>query len=157
MKAIHMTKLHVAGVLAASILALAACGKKDESPKPKTESTPITGSPAQGVQVATIVLGDSLGPQKKVTQPTDSFGKKDTIYASVDTTGAGTAVLKAKWTFRAEGSEVLVREDSQTVSPTGPATSEFHVSKPDGWPSGSYRVDISLAGNPAGSKSFTVK
>ena len=152
-----MTKLKLAGVLAASLLALAACGKKDEPPKPKTESSPITVAPTQGVQVASIALGDSLGPQKRVTQPADSFRQKDTIYASVDTTGSGTAELKAKWTYRADGKDVLVREDSQTVTPTGPATSEFHVSKPDGWPTGDYRVDISLAGNPAGSKAFTVK
>ena len=68
-----------------------------------------------------------------------------------------TAELKAKWTYRNNGADVLVREDSQTVSPSGPATSEFHVSKPDGWPVGDYRVDISLAGSPAASKSFTVK
>jgi hypothetical protein len=151
-----MRKLQLFGVIAAAVLALAACGKKDEPPKPKTDLSPITAAPA-GVNVAGIVLGDSLGPQKKVTQPADRFGKKDTIYAAVDTTGTGTAVLKAKWTYRANGADVLVREDSQTITPTGPATSEFHVAKPDGWPEGVYRVDISLAGNPAGSKTFTVK
>jgi len=151
-----MRKIRLFGVLAAAVLALAACGKKDEPPKPRTELPPITAAPA-GVHVAGIVLGDALGPQKKVTQPADSFGRKDTIYASVDTTGTGTAVLKAKWTYRADGADVMVREDSQTITPTGPATSEFHVAKPDGWPLGAYRVDISLAGNPAGSKTFTVK
>ena len=156
MKALPMRKLQLFGVFAAAVLALAACGKKDEPPKPRTETTPITVAPA-GVHVAGINLGDSLGPQKKVTQPTDVFGKKDTIYAAVDTTGTGTAILNAKWTYRANGSDVLVREDSQTITPTGPATSEFHVSKPDGWPEGAYRVDITLAGDPAGSKTFTVK
>jgi len=157
MKAIPMRKLKLLGVFAAAILALAACGKKDEPPKPKTESLPpITVAPA-GVRVSGIVLGDSLGPQKRITQPTDTFGKKDTIYAVVDTTGAGTAVLKAKWTYRANGNDVMVREDTQTITPSGPATSEFHVSKPDGWPEGAYRVDVTLAGDPAGSKTFTVK
>ena len=154
-----MRKLHLFGILAAAVLTIAACGKKDE-PKPTTSATtptPTLPAPAAGVQVVAISLGDALGPQKRVTQPTDSFGTKDTIYASVDTTGAGTAVLRAKWTYRSSGTDVLVREDSQSVSPTGPATSEFHVSKPDGWPTGDYRVEISVAGNPAGSKTFTVK
>lgn len=154
-----MRKLHLAAVLAASVLTLASCGKKADAPKTGSAPTPTSTAPAPaaGVQVAGITLGDSLGPQKKVTQPADRFGSKDTIYASVDTTGAGTAELKAKWTYRANGQDVLVREDSQTVSPSGPATSEFHVSKPDGWPVGDYRVDIAVAGNPAGSKTFTVK
>jgi hypothetical protein len=150
--------LHLLGMLAAAILTLSACGKKDEAPK--TTTAPASASspaPAAGVQVTGIALGDALGPQKKVTQPTDSFGRMDTIYAAVDTMGSGTAELKAKWTYSANGSDVLVHEDSQKVSATGPATSEFHVSKPDGWPLGTYRVDIMLAGNNAGSKTFTVK
>ena len=159
MKANPMRKLQLIGVFAAAALALAACGKKDEAPR--TTNAPSTTNaapaPSAGIQVASISLGDSLGPQKRVTQPAESFGTKDTIYASVDTTGSGTAELKAKWTYRANGSDVLVREDSQTVSPTGPATSEFHVSKPDGWPAGDYRVDITLAGSNAGSKAFRVK
>lgn len=153
-----MRKLHLAAALAASILTLASCGKNEV---PKTAPAPTTTStapaPAAGVQVSSIALGDSLGPQKRVTQPADKFGSKDTIYASVDTTGTGTAVLKAKWTYRANGQDVLVREDTQTVSVTGPATSEFHVSKPDGWPAGDYKVEIALAGNPAGTKSFSVQ
>ena len=151
-----MRKLQLLGVLAAAVLALAACGKKDEAPRTTTPPPPITAAPA-GVHVATIALGDSLGPEKKVTQPADRFGPKDTIYVSIDTTGAGTAVLKAKWAYRSNGTDVLVREDSQTISPTGPATSEFHVSKPDGWPVGDYRVDITLADTSAGTKTFTVK
>ena len=149
---------HLFAVFAAAVLGLSACGKKDAPPKPTTAPTTTTApTPSAAVQVTGITLGDSLGPQKRVTQPAESFGRKDTIYASVDTTGSGTAELKAKWTYRNNGADVLVREDSQTVSPSGPATSEFHVSKPDGWPTGDYRIDITLAGNPAGGKAFTVK
>jgi hypothetical protein len=43
------------------------------------------------------------------------------------------------------------------IAPTGPATTEFHISKPSGWPAGKYKVEISADGAPAGSKEFEVK
>ena len=75
----------------------------------------------------------------------------------MDTIGTGAATLKAKWTYRKNGQETVVKEDTQTIAPTGPARSEFHVSKPDGWPSGDYRVDIFVADKAAQTKTFTVK
>ena len=104
-----------------------------------------------------ITLGNAIGAGKKVSQASDSFAKKDTIYAVVDTTGSGTATLKAKWTYRKGGQESLVKEDKQTITPTGPASSEFHISKPDGWPAGDYQVEIFVDDKPARSKAFTVK
>ena len=134
-----MNKKYILATLAALILTLNACGKKEEAPKPQSAPAP-TSIPAPvpppamaGVTVGSITLGNAIGASKKVTQASDSFGKKDTIYASVDTTGSGSATLKAKWTYRKGGQESLVKEDRQTIAPTGPASSEFHISKPDGW------------------------
>jgi hypothetical protein len=145
-------------VLAALLLALTACGKKEE-PVKKVEAppAPTAPAPAAGVTVSAINLGTAVGPDKKVTKGTDTFGTKDTIYASVDTTGSGTATLKAKWTFRRDGKEAIVKEDTMTIAPTGAATNEFHISKPDGWPVGNYQVEIFVADKSAGTKTFTVK
>jgi hypothetical protein len=149
------------GVLAAFVLALGAC-KKEEAPKtspvPPTTSapSPVPAPPAAGVTVGTITLGKGVGADKKVTQTADSFGTKDTIYASVATSGAGTATLKAKWTYRKGGQQTVVKEDTQTIQATGPASSEFHISKPDGWPAGDYQVEIFIDDKPAGTKTFTV-
>ena len=151
-----MHKIYILGMVAALILALNGCGKKEEAPKP--ESIPVpTSAPAPGVTVLTITLGNAIGADKKPTQATDSFGKKDTIYASVDTAGAGTATLKAKWTYRTNGQEATVKEDTQTIALTGPARNEFHISKPDGWPAGNYQVEIFVADKSAGTKTSTVK
>jgi hypothetical protein len=157
MKATPMNKLNILGILAVAILA-AGCDKKVQAPTtaPTTTSTAPSAAPA-GVNVTGITLGNAIGDQKKVTQASTSFAKNDTIYASVDTAGAGTATLNAKWTYTANGKEVPVREDTQTVTATGPATSEFHVSKPDGWPAGDYKVEISSAGKAADTRTFTVK
>ena len=50
-----------------------------------------------------------------------------------------------------------MKEEKQTIAPTGPASSEFHISKPDGWPVGDYQVEIFVDDKSAQSKSFTVK
>ena len=136
---------------------MSACGKKEEAPRPPSIPAPSTTTAPAGVTVSMISLGKALGTGKKVAQSADSFGTKDTIYASVDTAGTGTATLKAKWTYRKNGQEAIVKEDTQTIVTTGAATSEFHVSKPDGWPTGDYQVEIFVADKSAGSKTFTVK
>ena len=102
-------------------------------------------------------MGNAVDADKKVTQTGDSFGKKDTIYVSVDTTGSGTAKLRAKWSYKKNGKEVLVKDDAETIAPTGPAASELHISKPDGWPAGEYQVEVFLDDKPVGTKTFTVK
>lgn len=145
-------------ILAVLALTLSGCGKKDEPPKPTTSApTSTLPGPAAGVAVAAITLGNGIGPQKQVITASDSFARNDTIYASVNTTGTGNTTLKAKWTFRANDQDVPVREDSQAINPTGPATSEFHVSKPDGWPAGAYKVEISTSGGSSATRTFTVK
>jgi hypothetical protein len=153
-----MHNKYMLAFLGALLLTLNACGKKEEAPKPQPAPAPTTSIPVPaGVSVATITLGNGIGASKKVTQAADSFGRKDTIYASVDTSGTGSAKLKAKWTYRKDGKEALVKEDTQTITPTGAASSEFHISKPDGWPAGDYQVEIFVDDKSAGTKSFTVK
>jgi hypothetical protein len=78
----------------------------------------------------------------------------DTIYVSVRTEGgASSARLSARWTYE-DGQ--LVGDSTQTVSASGSAVTEFHVSKPDGWPEGRYKVEVSLDGAPAGQREFRV-
>lgn len=155
-----MTKLRVVLVLAALALGLAGC--KKESPTQPPAATPApqaqTSPPAAGaVSVSNISLGKALGPDKKVAAATDTFGKGDTIYAVVETTGSDRATLKAKWTYHKGDKTASVSEDSKTISPSGPAATEFHVSKPDGWPLGDYQVEISLNDKSVGTKKFVVK
>jgi len=156
-----MNRNYLYVLLTAAALALAACGKKEEPPKPAAApAPPPVAAPAPapaGVTAGMVSLGSAIGADKKVTSATESFAKGDTFYVSVDTTGAGTADLKAKWTYHKDGQVAVVKEDSQTINPTGPATSEFHVSKPDGWPAGEYQVEVLLGDKPVGVKKFAVK
>ena len=143
--------------LAAS-LALAACGKKEEAATPAADATPPPAAAAPtapaAVSVASIDLGNAVGADQKVTTATSSFTPMDPIYAAVSTSGSGTATIGAKWTYQ-DGQ--TVKEDSKSIAPTGPATTSFQISKPDGWPAGNYKVEISLNGQPAGSKDFSVR
>lgn len=148
--------------LVSTALAIAACGKKEEpapaptpAPAPSVESAPAP-APA-GIAVSSVTAGSAIGADKKVTVATDSFAPTDTMYVSVNTTGSGTANLSAKWTYHKGGKVAVVQEDSMSVDSTGPATHEFHVSKPDGWPAGDYQVEVILDGQSAGTKKLTVK
>ncbi|MEO7725932.1 MAG: hypothetical protein ABIS45_01610 [Burkholderiales bacterium] len=143
-------------VLAASMLLLGACGKKD-TPPVSPPPPPAASTAEAGVTVSAVRLGRAIGGDKRVTTATDTFSPKDTIYAEVATTGAGAATLKAKWTYSKDGKTVDVKQDSMQISPAGPATNEFHVSKPDGWPMGEYAVEIMVNGKSEGTHRFDVK
>jgi hypothetical protein len=109
--------------------------------------------------VASVDLGKAVGPDKKVTAAAATFGVHDTIYASVNTNGAGeNASIGAKWSFvKKDGSLVSVNETSQTITAAGPAATEFHIVKATPWPKGKYKVEITLNGAVAGSKEFDVQ
>ena len=157
------SKLRLFAVVAATAIALAACGKKEPPPPPPPPPAPAPmPAPAPppapvGVTLSAVTLGKAVGADKKVSAATEAFAKGDTIHASIDTTGAGSATLVAKWTFTKDGKTVPVKEDSATITPTGPATTEFHISKPDGWPVGNYSVEILLDGKSVATKSFKVQ
>ena len=150
----------------AGALTIAACNKSPENapapattpppaPAPAATPPPAATPAAQGVSVTSVDLGTAVGADQKVTSPTTTFSPKDTIYAAVSTTGAASnATLGAKWTYQ-DGQ--TVNDSSQTIAPTGPAVTTFHISKPDGWPAGNYKVEISLDGNAVSSKDFSVK
>jgi hypothetical protein len=154
---------HLALVAAASIV-LAACGKNEPPPPPPPPPAPAPAPappppppPPAGVTLSSVNLGKAVGADKKVSAATEVFAKGDTIHASIDTTGAGSATVLAKWSFTKDGKTVPVKEESATLNATGPATTEFHISKPDGWPAGNYQVEILVNGKSASTKSFKVQ
>jgi hypothetical protein len=127
------------------------CGKKQAAPPPAPAPAP---APVAAVSVATIQLGNAVGADKQVLAPSAEFRPTDTIYAAVNTAGASAGTtLTAKWIYQ-DGQ--VVHQESLTIAPTGPAVTDFQISKPDGWPAGDYRVEISIDGNPAGSAAFRV-
>jgi hypothetical protein len=145
-------------------IALFGCKKKEEVPPAEATVTPApvetpAATPAPvPFRVTSIDLGKAIGPDKKVTEATTTFAPGDTLYAVATSEGeAPTAVkLTAKWTFGDKGQSV--KDDDQTISAVGgPTVTEFHVSKPGGWPVGHYKVEILVDGVSAGVKELDVK
>ena len=135
-------------------LAVGSCSKKSSTETP-AEQTSVAPPPAAAISVTAVELGRSVGGDKRVVDKTMEFKPNDTIYASVLTTGsAPSTVLKARWTYQ-DGQ--VVNESEETIAPTGDAATEFHISKPDGWPTGKYKVEILLNGTPVQTQEFEVK
>lgn len=140
-------------------LSLAACNKDRDADTIREEPGAVstTLAPARTMQVTDLKLGRSIGADGRVAEDRDDFAPNDTIYAVVSTEGtpatAG-ARLTARWTFE-DGQ--LVDESNQDIAPTGPALTEFHVSKASGWPEGKYTVTVLLDGNEVKSEDFTVQ
>ena len=142
-----------AALLAGTSLGLA-CKKPEPAPAPAPAPVAVAPAPA-GVSVVAINLGNAVGADKKVVQVMTDFKPSDTIYAAVATSGtAASATIAAKWLYGAEGQ--LVSEESIAIAPTGDAVTDFQISKPDGWPVGDYRVEITLDGKPSGNAAFRV-
>jgi hypothetical protein len=138
----------------------AACNKKSDTTLTDTSAlgttTATVAIDTSPIRVSDIQVGKAVGSDMKVGNQTTSFGVRDTMYVSVITDGAAKdAKLTAKWTFN--GNKV-VKESSQTISPTGGTTAtEFHIDKATAWPKGKYLVQVSLNGVSAGTKDLEVK
>jgi hypothetical protein len=144
-------------ICAIGLLPLATACNRDNADEEVQTSPPATNAANDAVRVTEVDVGRSIGADKRINDnaATDEFGRNDTIYASVATEGnASGAALSARWTF--EDGQV-VDESSQTIAGSGPAVTEFHISKPDGWPVGKYKVEIRLNGQTVESKDFEVK
>ena len=123
----------------------------DVAPPPAAEAAP------GALSVADVELGKSVGPDMRVDDnaDTDDFAPMDTIYASIETRGAGNnATLTARWTYQ-DGQ--VVDETSRTISPTGTTFTEFHIVKPDGFPAGEYTVEVLLNGATVERSDFEVR
>lgn len=151
--------LAIATALLATV-ALAGCKKKDDMATTTPATTepmpaPVETAPAPAATPATVTsvdLGNAVGADNKVTTASTSFAKADTIHASVATDGAA-GKLNAKWTY--QDGQTVDSQDKDVAA--GMQVTDFSISKPDGWPAGKYKVEISLDGAVVQSRDFEVK
>ena len=146
--------------------ALVGCKKKEEpAPLPPVATEPAPTAPAPAPMAATasvtaVDLGNAVGADMRVTAPMSSFAPKDTIYAAVSTASSDPAAsvpvkLGAKWTH--VDSSQTVHEETRDINFTGSGVTDFQISKPDGWPTGKYKVEVSLDGTVVQTREFDVK
>ncbi|HTS82565.1 MAG TPA: hypothetical protein VMH40_18325 [Myxococcaceae bacterium] len=151
--------LRNAALVGLSLLVLSGCKKEEPPPPPPPPVTPAPPPPPPPVpfRVTGADLGKGIQPDNTVQTVTDTFGPKDTIYLSVTSVGmAPQAVLVARWTFGPK--DVPVHDETRTLTPQSekPLHTEFHVSKPSGWPPGNYKVVVTADGQAVQTKTFTV-
>ena len=84
----------------------------------------------------------------------DVFFKPDeTVYVSLLSDDPGYGTITVRWLFNG----TVVSEAKRDVSYTRAAATEFHLQNSGGFPQGSYRVEILINGEPAGSRDFRVE
>jgi hypothetical protein len=153
MQSFTKTALARAAAFSLAVLAISACGKKADETSTQTSGGAIAAAPGT-VQVADVTIGRGVSADKHVANQTDSFSARDTIYASVHTTGsAPNTNIAARWTFQ-DGQ--VVNESTETIAPSGDAYTEFHISKPSGWPAGKYTLHVLVNNQEVQTKDFTV-
>ena len=142
-----------------AILGVAGCGKKEEPAAKAPQPVAAAAKAPATMSVMNLDLGTAVGADMRITQPATSFGPMDTIIVAISTTTSDpTSVvsgkLGAKWSYQ-DGS--VVNDEAREVKLAGNAATDFRIAKPDGWPKGKYKVEVTLDGKPVQSKDFEVK
>ena len=121
------------GILAALVLFTAACS---DAP----------------LQLTNIQIGRSLNPDRSIGSITTLFKPSETIYVSVQTTGAAPGTIGVKWMYQGR----VVDEPVKQVDYDGPDSTEFHIQNSGRFPEGDYSVDIFINGVQVGTRAFKV-
>jgi len=130
----------------ASLVIAAACGRKASGGE-------NTAGGRNTIAVSDIDLGRAINADLTIKDKTTSFRPSDVVYASVGTNGAAPATLGVRWIYN---DTQVIDEGTRDIHPTGATRTEFHISKPDGFPMGHYRLEVTLNGASAGTKTFEV-
>ncbi|MEO7066120.1 MAG: hypothetical protein ABI114_04375 [Rhodanobacter sp.] len=139
----------------AAVLALSACGKADDPAAAGSAMVAsTTGASTAPVSIIAVDLGSTVGADKNVEAVGESFAPTDHIYATVATSGAGEARLGVKWVDEAGKT---LKEDSKTITGAGRDMTTFEMDKPEGLPTGNFKLAVSLNGTAGISKSFVVR
>lgn len=124
-----------------------------DAASPSTPSTPAVTTPP--LRVTAVDLGRAVGADNRVTTAASTFDRDDTVYVSVATEGSVANVpVTARWLDQ-DGQ--VVDTETRNVEHAGPAVTAFRVDKPDGWPGGRYRVQVSVGDQVVQTREFTVQ
>jgi len=119
---------------------------------PGAATTPATAPTA--VAVRAITLGTSAGADDKIATPMTTLASNDPVVVSVETDGATSSATLTVKLVSADGQTAAER--SRTITTTGMDTTNVTFSPGNGWPTGSYRVEVWINDTLARSTDFTV-
>ncbi len=151
--------IRATAILGIALLAAAGCKKKEVTPPPAEPAAQAPAPATLPISIGAVTVGKSIDAQRMVLAPLTVLGTRDTVYVSVLTKGVGeNATIGARWEYvKADGSTIMVNESSQTITTTGPAYTEFHITKASAWPAGKYRVTVTLNGAAGTPVEFEIK
>lgn len=172
LRTLHRATL--ATTLTAAVALLGACNRDTGTPAPEMppaaapatpaatdQAAPAAGAPSErapaAITVGDVLLGTQAEGAGRVADPKTTFAPGDrTIVASVLTDAAAPAngTLRARWTYQ-DGQ--LVDETSQTLDTDGAGVTNFRIANQEDWPTGTYTVEISIDGEVAQTREFTVE
>lgn len=137
----------------AGSIALAGCKKKEEAAvappvvtEPAPAPAPMEPAPAP-ITATSVTIGNTAAADKSVAA-VSTFGAKDKIIVSVKTDAAtpANATIDAKLTYQ-DGQ--VAGQKSATVVAGGADTTNVEFSNANPWPAGTYKVDVTVNGQPA--------
>lgn len=105
------------------------------------------------LRVTSIQLGRSVNADSTIANHTTRFAPDDTIYVSVLTAGVGSGEIGVRWVYRGR----VIDEPKKQVSYRDVAATQFNLRSGGAFPVGDYTVEVSLDGQPAGSREFKVE
>jgi hypothetical protein len=127
----------------------------ERGPLPDVPPGIVTDTAPVDTQVVGVKLSNNGNGKVLTGLMTDQFKPSDGVFMSISTQGtAAKYTLSSKWLTPA--GETL-SEYSQEITTAGPTDTIFSLSKPDGWPKGQYKVELSVNGKLAKTVSFTVR
>ncbi len=147
-------------------VAVVGCKKKEEAappPPPAAETAPAPPPPAPAAtaSVAAVDIGTAVDGNMKITTAASTFKPKDTVHVSIGTATSDPAAtvagkVGAKLVYLDKSGEMVVSDETRDLNLTNTGNTNFQFAKPDGWPAGKYRIDVSLDGKVVQSKEFEV-
>ena len=120
-------------------VALVGCKKNEEAAAPtppaaQTAPTPPPPAPAATASIAAVDIGT----------------------ATSDPAATVAGKVGAKLVYLDKSGEMVVSDETRDLNLSNTGNTSFQFAKPDGWPAGKYRIDISLDGKVVQSKEFDV-
>ncbi len=116
-------------------------------PSPSMETGPMTRGMTGTTSVTSITVGSSASTDASTTSQA-TLSTSDPIYVTIRTDGTpGNVEIAARLSYQ-DGQQV--GEESETLNTSGPETTNISFRHPTGWPTGTYTVDVTVDGQPAG-------
>ena len=155
-----MTVLNRALAISAAMLVVGCTDRQQENIDSATgalatDAQQVATDARAELSVLDIDIGKRVGTSHEVDDEIDTFAPKDTIYASVNTTGTvRPGAITSRWIFP-DGSTL----EAQARPPVADRDANllFFLTKPEGLPTGKYTFRVFVDGREVRSQEATVR